>query len=77
MGWYSHRNHSEITALLERTVEIRYSGMKGVYKTKSFRGQNSGTRLYLIEQGDEEGGADRERPQRHAHVLDLHDAQPS
>jgi hypothetical protein len=27
------------------TVEIRYSGMKDVYKTKLFRCQNSGTRL--------------------------------
>jgi hypothetical protein len=28
-------------------VEIRYSGMKDVYKTKSFRCRNSGTRLYV------------------------------
>jgi hypothetical protein len=28
------------------TVEIRYSCTKDVYRTKSFRCQNSGTRLY-------------------------------
>jgi hypothetical protein len=30
-----------------RIVEIRYSGTDNVYKTKSFRCQNSDTRLYL------------------------------
>jgi hypothetical protein len=29
------------------TVGIRYSGMKSMYETKSFRCHNSDTRLYL------------------------------
>jgi hypothetical protein len=33
-------------ALQRGTVEIRYSDTNNVYKTKSFRCQNSGTRLY-------------------------------
>jgi hypothetical protein len=39
------------------TVEIHYSGMKDVYKTKSFRCQHSGTRLY---------------PHSHTHRLHIH-----
>jgi hypothetical protein len=34
--------------LVVRTVEIRNSGRKNVYKTKSPRCQNSGTRLYVM-----------------------------
>jgi hypothetical protein len=32
---------------LAGTIEIRYSGRRNVYKTESFRCQDSGTRLYL------------------------------
>jgi hypothetical protein len=38
---------AKITTLPDTcTSEIRYSGMKDVYKTKSFRCQNSDARLY-------------------------------
>jgi hypothetical protein len=41
----SHTCTSAIAVSHTYTVEIRYSGTNNVYKTKSFRCQNSGTRL--------------------------------
>jgi hypothetical protein len=51
---------------LARTVEIPYSGRRNVYKTKSLRSQNSGTRLYLPP-----GGMSRARRERRGFVRSL------